>query len=334
MDKITLASLIFLFIAVIFLYLDQFNVVDIPSKCSGFNNPQPYRKDELIAKLNEYRTKYQTDYGDKEYNSLLNRPSREADIYFDAIIDRYTRLQKIGNLPPKDKLLPPLNDLEMDEYINRTRNWAGYKYSNIAKNKELRCGPNFNNTACPNNKCCSTYGYCGSGGLYCAKVGTPEASWAGSMNDGIFNDKRPSFFNTMSAQPMPAQPVPLVKQILNSISAVGKTISGFNNPDGYNRDEIIRSLEKGKNVYKTDYNEAVITALLNKPRPIVTEYFQRVVNMYQMNKNSNILSSGDLFPPPLNDKQEMSEYFKLKGRSAPTPAPTSIRGKKSFRSWG
>ena len=104
--------------------------------------------------------------------------------------------------------------------------------------------------------------------------------------------------------------------------------SGFNNPDGYNRDEIIRSLEKGKNVYKTDYNEAVITALLNKPRPIVTEYFQRVVNMYQMNKNSNILSSGGLFPPPLNDNQEMIEYFKLKGRSAPN------RSKKSFKSWG
>ena len=121
--------------------------------------------------------------------------------------------------------------------------------------------------------------------------------------------------------------------------------SGFNNPDGYHRDEIIRSLENGKNVYKTDYNEAVITALLNKPRPIVNEYFQRVANMYQMNKNSNILSSGDLFPPPLNNPQEMSEYFKLKGRSAPTPAPTPTpartptpaptpnRSKKLFKSW-
>jgi hypothetical protein len=100
--------------------------------------------------------------------------------------------------------IPPVHfgsDLQDKDKLKETQkcnqgpctNWAGYKYSDIAVNNKFRCGPNFNNTACPDNLCCSIRGHCGSDGLYCAKVGTPEASWAGSINDGIFNDTRPSY---------------------------------------------------------------------------------------------------------------------------------------------
>jgi hypothetical protein len=77
----------------------------------------------------------------------------------------------------------------------RKKNWTGYTYSTNVENNLLRCGPNFG--ACPNNQCCSTYGYCGSGGLYCAKAGTTEASYAGSHSNGIYNDIKPSY-NTSS----------------------------------------------------------------------------------------------------------------------------------------
>ena len=77
----------------------------------------------------------------------------------------------------------------------RKKNWTGYTYSDIVDNNQLRCGPNFG--ACPNNQCCSTYGYCGSGGLYCAKAGTTEASYAGSHSNGLYNDIKPSY-NTSS----------------------------------------------------------------------------------------------------------------------------------------
>jgi len=67
-------------------------------------------------------------------------------------------------------------------------NWKGYGYSTNG-----RCGPSYNNTACPDNKCCSTYGYCGLGDLHCAQVGTPAASWAGSISNGRFNDLKPTW---------------------------------------------------------------------------------------------------------------------------------------------
>jgi len=36
-----------------------------------------------------------------------------------------------------------------------------------------RCGPNNNNTICPNNQCCSKYGYCGTEDDYCVKYCVP-----------------------------------------------------------------------------------------------------------------------------------------------------------------
>jgi hypothetical protein len=74
----------------------------------------------------------------------------------------------------------------------RNKNWKGYSYSTNG-----RCGPTFNNTACPDNQCCSTSGWCGITNAHCAQVGTPAASLAGSMSDGIYNDYKPSY-NTSS----------------------------------------------------------------------------------------------------------------------------------------
>jgi len=77
----------------------------------------------------------------------------------------------------------------------RNKNWAGYTYSTTVESSGRRCGPNYG--SCSNGECCSTYGYCNTGDLHCAKSGTTAASYAGSMSDGIYNDRKPSY-NTSS----------------------------------------------------------------------------------------------------------------------------------------
>jgi hypothetical protein len=70
------------------------------------------------------------------------------------------------------------------------KNWKGYSYSTNG-----RCGPNFNNIACPNKQCCSTLGYCGITNAHCAKAGTPDVPLLryGSISDGSFNDLKPTW---------------------------------------------------------------------------------------------------------------------------------------------
>jgi len=43
------------------------------------------------------------------------------------------------------------------------------RQANIKMSKDGKCGPKNNNTICPNNKCCSKYGYCGTTSTYCDK---------------------------------------------------------------------------------------------------------------------------------------------------------------------
>jgi hypothetical protein len=57
-----------------------------------------------------------------------------------------------------------------------TTNWAGNKFSTNG-----RCGRKFNNTACPDNQCCSVYGWCGTTRAFCGNM----------MSKGQFNGKKP-----------------------------------------------------------------------------------------------------------------------------------------------
>ena len=131
-------------------------------------------------------------------------------------------------------------------------------------------------------------------------------------------------------------------KIIKKIPLIGKNISGFNNPNGYSRDDIIRSLEKGKNVYKTDYNAVIIEILLNKPRHEVDRYFQRLVDQYEGMKKRGQLSQ-DLLLPPLDNQKEITRYmdFKMKSQnkapvvvSVPTPVQKVQKSFKSIFSWG
>ena len=100
--------------------------------------------------------------------------------------------------------IPPVHfgsDLQDKDKLKETQkcnqgpctNWAGYKYSDIAVNNELRCGPDYNNTSCPDNLCCSKRGWCGYSNRHCAQQGTADAGNAGSHSNGIYNDTRPSY---------------------------------------------------------------------------------------------------------------------------------------------
>ena len=73
----------------------------------------------------------------------------------------------------------------------RKKNWAGYTYST-----NDNCGPNYNNTACPNGSCCSIHGWCGSTNGHCAQAST-SVTGEGSHSNGIYNDIKPSY-NTSS----------------------------------------------------------------------------------------------------------------------------------------
>jgi hypothetical protein len=73
------------------------------------------------------------------------------------------------------------------EYNNKApvipKNWKGYNYSTTVESGDRRCGPNYNNTACPNNQCCSSAGYCGG------VTGANDAWCSTSISNGHFNDK-------------------------------------------------------------------------------------------------------------------------------------------------
>ena len=74
---------------------------------------------------------------------------------------------------------------EVDPEENILTNWVGRKYSTIVDSGGRRCGLEFNKTACPDNQCCSSQGYCGgfTGG---------HDPWCNtSMLGGHFNDKKP-----------------------------------------------------------------------------------------------------------------------------------------------
>ena len=58
--------------------------------------------------------------------------------------------------------------------ILKKKNWAGYAYST-----NDQCGPDYNNTACPNNACCSSHGWCGYTADYCG---------SNSVSNGRYND--------------------------------------------------------------------------------------------------------------------------------------------------
>jgi len=65
--------------------------------------------------------------------------------------------------------------------ITPKKNWAGYEYS-----ADGRCGPQFNNTACPNQQCCSSVGWCGG-------VKGQSDAWCGTLHgfDGKYDDQQP-----------------------------------------------------------------------------------------------------------------------------------------------
>lgn len=118
MDNITLTFLIILTMAVIFLYLDQFNIVDIAPKSSGFNNPDGYPRHVIIQLLEKNKNVYKTDYNDVIIEILLNKPRREVDRYFQRSAEQYEGMKIRGQLS-QDLLLPPLdNENERRRYMN------------------------------------------------------------------------------------------------------------------------------------------------------------------------------------------------------------------------
>ena len=118
MDTITIVVLIILSMAVLFLYLDQFNVVDIAPKSSGFNNPNGYPRDVIIQLLEKNKNVYKTDYNDVIIEILLNKPRHEVDRYFQRSAEQYEGMKIRGQLS-QDLLLPPLdNENEISRYMN------------------------------------------------------------------------------------------------------------------------------------------------------------------------------------------------------------------------
>ena len=116
MDNITLGVLIILTMAVLFLYLDQFNIVDIAPKSSGFNNPDGYPRHVIIQRLENNKNVYKTDYNDVIIDILLKKPRHEVDIYFQKSAEQYEGMRKRGQLS-QDLLVPPLdNQQEITRY--------------------------------------------------------------------------------------------------------------------------------------------------------------------------------------------------------------------------
>lgn len=104
--------------AVLFLYLDQFNIVDIAPKSSGFNNPDGYPRHVIIQRLENNKNVYKTDYNDVIIDILLKKPRHEVDRYFQKSAEQYEGMRKRGQLS-QDLLLPPLdNENERRRYMN------------------------------------------------------------------------------------------------------------------------------------------------------------------------------------------------------------------------
>ncbi|SPO05201.1 uncharacterized protein DNG_07887 [Cephalotrichum gorgonifer] len=40
----------------------------------------------------------------------------------------------------------------------------------LAKRQDVRCGANFQNAVCPDNLCCSQFGYCGDADIFCTEI--------------------------------------------------------------------------------------------------------------------------------------------------------------------
>ena len=66
------------------------------------------------------------------------------------------------------------------------KNWKGNIYSTTVESGGRRCGPDFNNTACLGNQCCSSAGYCGGA------TGANDAYCSTSKSNGEFNHKEPT----------------------------------------------------------------------------------------------------------------------------------------------
>ena len=207
MDYNTL-GLVILSIFVIFLYLDQFNIVDIAPKCSGFNNLNDI--EEVRNTLAKYKIMYKTDYDELVIRLVAQMPYDKRMAYYNKIAAKSESRGTLDKLAANsedrgklDKLAPPpLPEPELSIYNEMvkqkleqervreqeqvpepapaqkvdTTNWAGNKFSNNG-----RCGPKFKNTACPNNQCCSVYGWCGTTRAFCGNM----------MSKGQFNGERP-----------------------------------------------------------------------------------------------------------------------------------------------
>lgn len=197
MDSITLGFLIILSMAVILLYLDQFNIVDIAPKSSGFNNPNGYPRDEIIGALTKYKNvpndlrknKNPVIIDNRIIDWLTKQDRGIANVYFDSVNPYIT---DNSNNPYKINPYDPNEDHSI--YINTgmipIKNWAGYKFSSNG-----RCGPQFGNTACPGTQCCSIYGWCGG------EVGKND-DWCSKYKgfNGMFNGKKSSGFNNPQNQ--------------------------------------------------------------------------------------------------------------------------------------
>ncbi|MBE3046390.1 hypothetical protein IMZ48_28435, partial [Candidatus Bathyarchaeota archaeon] len=45
-----------------------------------------------------------------------------------------------------------------------------HDYFRLTKRQEVRCGANFQNQECPDNLCCSQFGYCGDTDIFCSEI--------------------------------------------------------------------------------------------------------------------------------------------------------------------
>jgi hypothetical protein len=217
---LTTGVLIILSILVIFLYLDQFNIVDIAPKSSSFNNPNSI--EEVRHELAKYKILYNTDYDEIVVMLVSQMPHDKRMLYYNDIAMNFENRKSQGTFNnssiARNLALPPLREPELSRYNEMVRqglaqvpaqalaqapaqalaqapaqvpaqapaqapaqnvdrkNWAGNKFSTNG-----RCGPKFNNTACPDNQCCSVYGWCGTTRAFCGNM----------MSKGQFNGKKP-----------------------------------------------------------------------------------------------------------------------------------------------
>ena len=185
------------------------NILD-SNKKSGFNNPNDI--EEVRHALAKYKIMYNTDYNEIVIMLVSQMPHDKRMIYYNDIAMNFEDRQRQGTaLNPAP---PPLREPELSRYNEMVKqglaqvpaqalaqapaqapaqispptpepapaqkvdrkNWAGNKFSN-----NRRCGPKFNNTACPDNQCCSVYGWCGTTRAFCGNM----------MSKGQFNGKRP-----------------------------------------------------------------------------------------------------------------------------------------------